>query len=1523
MEKDNAIHWLGLASYEEKDASIFYGRETEVNELAEDIFHNTQTIIYGPSGTGKTSILRAGIFKKARESHFFPVYIRLNHEGKETYVRQIIREIQDKAAAGEIEIENRVGYIDPEKLSLWEFFHCNLFWNTGDFPVTPLIVFDQFEEIFTIGKPKEKLSGFFGQLSDLCDDRVPSYIKEYLSVSPERICYPEKINYRCVLVLREDFLARLEEFASNIPALKKNRYSLQAISGRQAMDIIIRPSGEIAGKEVAVRIIRKVTNRKEEATGEIQTLTVEPALLSLFCHELDKKRIERKLERITAGLVEEFGDDIIKNFYNNTLSLVEPKTGNYLEDHLLTSDGFRDRVSLQDALNGGVTEAELDILQKNRLVRLEEWDGAERIEFTHDVLCRVAMERRCNREQQQKIEEERQRVRQLRKRIYSFAIIIALLILLIGGYVIGFLMPYTEYYEDVVYRYEWPVGVNKIPAGDAAHLPAHYELTRRGMFPVGWNSRNGLYFRNWTKLSVCDAFGDILTDKRGTILVDPEDDEDEGVNEGFRKKLSRVCRYEFISDQEGRRLIQTKAYDKRKELIWCFTYSNNHLTDKKVCDYSLASYTDAKGFPIQSRKNGASVIKIRFDSLGYRKSVEFFDAFYNRAKNRNLVYAEKFEYTPEGLLRRYGSAAPAGHDSLIYCNDKAGNSGWIYEYEQNRIVKGTSVNGNGEVSPVKYGYSGYKQTYDKHGRPASISYYNECEWAFEYPDAEHRSSYHTRRNTYDDRGNVVKIEFLDHNGRLTQKGCAYKCFDFGKNTNSPIRELAYRFDGSYWCGYEGVGYRCKYENPDDRRLYTEITCLRDSITPGRGADGVYTKRYVYDKNGNKVSELYYDQSGENLMLNSEGVAGVKYRYDPQGRLMGKEYVDVDNMPSDVNDYASVRYDYDDRGNLTGEEYYDGKENKQMTSGGIASIEYKYDHFNNNVQTVLKDLEGKILGDKVILEYTYDAFGNRVQEALHGADGKSPAMNGERWHKHTMRYDDNNFMLEEYYCDKEGRLINAPGHRYAICRYENDGSNNRKSNSYYDSGDRPCNGDHGYHKHVNSYELNRLVGQKYYDVDGKACKGPGGMYAGNIVYDDRGNQAMLRALDLDGNLMNIPSGYAYISYQYDIYDNQVCISYYDKYGHPVCNGDYFRKESEYEGGLLVLEKYYKADGVYRDRACIVEYKYMDFSNRLSDIRYFDKDMNPADNPYGWSHYHADYKNGRISEEEYFDGNGNPCNVNINRLAYHKKVYQYAGGREIGAVVYDVKGNSQNIDVYDGYGIKVLDNGNRMEGNWQNGIMEGWGTYYFNNGKVYRGNFSNGVFKGRGSLTSANGVCRTGNFVDDYIEGYGVERYTNGGEYRGNFVRGEKNGTGTYYSPDNTVKMSGIFERGRLLYTYYFRITEVLEHIEGYGIKKGDIIIDFDDFHYFMGDRKFNPVDELQQTIGRVLKNKPGDHYLVVARLQGMEYGFYHVAIPAGEMAEHTGKDKVIGLQVQNSVIDFGHLDFLYRSYIRWKIKDGQR
>ena len=53
--------WLGLASFTEETRAFFYGRDEEIAELARRVQRKLLTLLFGQSGLGKTSILRAGL----------------------------------------------------------------------------------------------------------------------------------------------------------------------------------------------------------------------------------------------------------------------------------------------------------------------------------------------------------------------------------------------------------------------------------------------------------------------------------------------------------------------------------------------------------------------------------------------------------------------------------------------------------------------------------------------------------------------------------------------------------------------------------------------------------------------------------------------------------------------------------------------------------------------------------------------------------------------------------------------------------------------------------------------------------------------------------------------------------------------------------------------------------------------------------------------------------------------------------------------------------------------------------------------------------------------------------------------------------------------------------------------------------------------------------------------------------------------------------------------------------------------
>ncbi|MGH8214565.1 MAG: hypothetical protein ACREPZ_02560, partial [Rhodanobacteraceae bacterium] len=53
--------WLGLFSYSEETRAYFHGRDEEAAELARRVQRKLLTVLFGQSGLGKTSLLRAGL----------------------------------------------------------------------------------------------------------------------------------------------------------------------------------------------------------------------------------------------------------------------------------------------------------------------------------------------------------------------------------------------------------------------------------------------------------------------------------------------------------------------------------------------------------------------------------------------------------------------------------------------------------------------------------------------------------------------------------------------------------------------------------------------------------------------------------------------------------------------------------------------------------------------------------------------------------------------------------------------------------------------------------------------------------------------------------------------------------------------------------------------------------------------------------------------------------------------------------------------------------------------------------------------------------------------------------------------------------------------------------------------------------------------------------------------------------------------------------------------------------------------
>ena len=213
----------------------------------------------------------------------------------------------------------------------------------------------------------------------------------------------QRHNYKVLLSLREDFLADLESLRHRLPSVMRNRLRLVPHERRtRACPRSFVPAATVIAPDVAARVVRFVGAESIGGTTDLVTLNVEPALLSVFCRELNLTRIERHEAEITAELLEGRQTEILTSFYERGLAGIGSAMRTFIEDSLVTVGGRRNSEPYEEALNKpGVTANDISLLINRRILRIEERAGMSWLELTHDRLTGVVRASRESRRQQE------------------------------------------------------------------------------------------------------------------------------------------------------------------------------------------------------------------------------------------------------------------------------------------------------------------------------------------------------------------------------------------------------------------------------------------------------------------------------------------------------------------------------------------------------------------------------------------------------------------------------------------------------------------------------------------------------------------------------------------------------------------------------------------------------------------------------------------------------------------------------------------------------------------------------------------------------------------------------------------------------------------------------------------------------------------------------------------------------------------------------------------------------------------
>ncbi|MEL6853326.1 MAG: ATP-binding protein, partial [Bacteroidota bacterium] len=81
-----------LDAYTPEDSAIFFGRDQEVESLYELVFKSRLMLIYGQSGTGKTSLIQCGLGNKFDLTDWLPIFVRRENEDLNLSLEQALAE---------------------------------------------------------------------------------------------------------------------------------------------------------------------------------------------------------------------------------------------------------------------------------------------------------------------------------------------------------------------------------------------------------------------------------------------------------------------------------------------------------------------------------------------------------------------------------------------------------------------------------------------------------------------------------------------------------------------------------------------------------------------------------------------------------------------------------------------------------------------------------------------------------------------------------------------------------------------------------------------------------------------------------------------------------------------------------------------------------------------------------------------------------------------------------------------------------------------------------------------------------------------------------------------------------------------------------------------------------------------------------------------------------------------------------------------------------------------------------------
>ncbi|MEM1391907.1 MAG: caspase family protein [Cyanobacteria bacterium P01_H01_bin.150] len=261
----NICPYMGLNAFSPEDARYFYGRENLTQQLIYQVKNNPFVAVVGASGSGKSSLVQAGLIPALRTGKQIP--------DSEKWLIKILR-------PGNNPLETLIATFSFS----YPLFPENFVYQLRNIPQSiTVLVIDQFEELFTLASIKDR--------------------EKFLEVLLTAVQYASD-RFKLIITLRADFVASCLEVASLTKLLQDSSLLVPPqLNQDNYRQVIVKPAEQV-GLKVEPELTEILLRDLDNSVGDLPLL--EFVLEQLWQHrhqgELTLKAYQEKLGGIKGAL---------------------------------------------------------------------------------------------------------------------------------------------------------------------------------------------------------------------------------------------------------------------------------------------------------------------------------------------------------------------------------------------------------------------------------------------------------------------------------------------------------------------------------------------------------------------------------------------------------------------------------------------------------------------------------------------------------------------------------------------------------------------------------------------------------------------------------------------------------------------------------------------------------------------------------------------------------------------------------------------------------------------------------------------------------------------------------------------------------------------------------------------------------------------------------------------------------------------------------------------------------------------